>query len=125
MRILVGDDDENVRTVIRTALVRNLGASVVEARNGSECLQELLRIHCDLVLLDVRMPVMDGMETLRAIRRSGKYSQIPTIMLTGTADEALVREAMALGISAYILKPFSIETLINRVRETAGIAGST
>lgn len=118
MRILVGDDNDNIRAFVRAALVRALGATVLEARNGLECLQELLRVECDLVLLDVRMPVMNGIETLRAIRRSGKYGRIPIIILTGTSDEEYVREAMALGVSAYILKPFTVEALVSRVRET-------
>lgn len=118
MRILVGDDNDNIRTMVRTALVRAFGATVLEARNGIECLQELLRVDCDLVLLDMRMPMMNGIETLRAIRRSGKYARVPIIVLTGTSDEAYVREAMALGVSAYILKPFTIEALVTRVRES-------
>jgi two-component system chemotaxis response regulator CheY len=115
MRILVVDDDANVRSSIRRTLMRKPGAEVIEASDGMSALQILLSQRCDLVMLDVRMPVMDGIQTLRAIRRSPTHGNVPVVMLTGTADEALVLQAIKLGVIEYLVKPVAPTLLYDRV----------
>jgi CheY-like chemotaxis protein len=115
MRILVVDDSANARASISRNLVRGMQAQVLEASDGISALQILLRYRCDLVLLDIRMPEMDGIETLRAIRRSPSHGSVPVVMLTGTSDEEQVVRAIKLGIVDYLVKPVTSELLCERI----------
>ena len=115
MRVLVVDDDSNVRSALRRLLVLKYRAEVVEAEDGSVALQRLLRGGVDLVLLDMHMRTMDGMETLRAIRRSPTHGDTPVIMLTGSSDEGLIRQAISLGVEDYLVKPVDGVLLFSRI----------
>ncbi len=117
MRILVVDDDDAIRASIRRTLGREIDADVSEASNGADALDHLVRYQCDLVLLDIQMPGMNGIKTLQAIRRSPNRAALPVIMLTGTADEQHVREAASLGVQDYMLKPVEPEALVLRLSE--------
>jgi len=115
MRVLVVDDDPNVRSSIRRTLARNSAAEVLEASDGMSALEMLINHPCDLVVLDLRMPVMDGIQTLRAIRRSPTQGSVPVVMLTGIADEAFVTEALKLGVVDYLIKPVPPAELFARI----------
>jgi len=107
-RILIIDDEKNMRWAIKKALEKER-YMIYEASNGQEGLVKLAEIHPDLILLDLRMPIMDGMEALKKIKEINK--DIPVIMLTahGTMESAV--EAMKIGALDYISKPFDIEEL--------------
>jgi len=115
MRILVIDDDAFIRSGLRRLLVRKYGAEVVEASDGVVGLQCLLDVSYDLVLLDLHMRTMDGMETLRAIRRSPKLGSMPVMMLTGDSDESIVANALALGVQDFLIKPVDATILFERI----------
>ncbi len=117
MRILLVDDSAAIRASIRRTLVRECDAEVSEAANGLLALEHLLGNPCDLVLLDLQMPGMDGIKTLQTIRRSPNRNALPVVMLTGTSDEMKVREAVRLGVEAFLLKPIQPETLVRRLAE--------
>lgn len=105
-RILVVDDDENIVTVMRQILT-HLGHEVLVARNGLEGI-ELLKTHdnLDLVLTDIRMPVMDGNDFARYIRNSPEYQDIPIVAITGYSDE--VKSEL---FRSVLPKPFSVQDL--------------
>ena len=115
MRILVIDDDAYIRSGLRRLLVRKYGAEVAEASDGVVGLQCLLDGTYDLVLLDLHMRTMDGMETLRAIRRSPKLGSMPIMMLTGDSDESIVANALALGVQDFLIKPVDATILFERI----------
>ncbi|HZR24645.1 MAG TPA: response regulator [Vicinamibacterales bacterium] len=115
MRVLVVDDDPNIRSALRRLLLFKYHAEVTEAADGSVALQHLLRGTFDLVLLDMHMRTMDGMETLRAIRRSPSHGTTPVIMLTGSSDEDLIKRAIALGVEDYLVKPVDAPLLFARI----------
>ena len=117
-RILVIDDEKNMRWAVRNALVKE-GFEIFEASNGQEGLDNLKDIDPDLVLLDIRMPVMDGIETLTEIKKDNK--DIPVIILTahGTMDMAI--EALKLGALDFISKPFELEKLKVIIRNALSI----
>jgi two-component system chemotaxis response regulator CheY len=115
MRVLVVDDDANVRSALRRLLVLKYRADVTEAEDGSVALQKLLKGSVDLVLLDMHMRTMDGMETLRAIRRSPAHGETPVIMLTGSSDEELIRQAISLNVADYLVKPVDGVLLFGRI----------
>lgn len=112
MKVLVVDDEKNVRRLVGDCL-KNEGIEVIEASGGYECIDYILVDQTiDLVLLDVRMPKMDGFETLKEIKR---IADIPVIFLTGNGDVSMEIKSLKLGAYDYITKPFSYEVLVARV----------
>jgi DNA-binding response OmpR family regulator len=110
--ILTVDDSRAVRTIV-SKQVKDLGFDVQEAEDGQQGLVRLSESACDLVLLDVTMPVMDGPAMLAKMREGG--NKTPVIMLTSESKRAVVAGAMKLGIADYILKPFKPEELRNKI----------
>ncbi len=111
-RILVVDDDAKIRTVVRRGLAYE-GYRVVEAGSGEEGLEKAREHLPDLVILDVMMPGMDGLEVTRRLRSSG--DEIAILMLTAR-DEVKDRvEGLETGADDYLVKPFSFEELLARV----------
>jgi two-component system, OmpR family, KDP operon response regulator KdpE len=113
-RILVVDDDPQIRRAMRTTLTGR-GYEVADARTGEEALEALRSGNYDLVLLDMNMPGMGGIETCRLIRST---SEIAIIMLTVSNSEKDKVEALDAGADDYITKPFSTPELLARIRAT-------
>jgi len=113
-RILVVDDDPQIRRAMRTTLTAR-GYEVADARTGEEALENLRSGAYDLVLLDMNMPGMGGIETCRRIRSA---SDIAIIMLTVSNSEKDKVEALDAGADDYITKPFSTPELLARIRAT-------
>lgn len=110
--ILIVDDEPQIRRVLRTTLTAQ-GYAIVEARDGQEALEKLRSERPDLVLLDVNMPVMDGLEACREMRRD---SDIGIVMLTVRDAEQDKVRALDAGADDYVVKPFGIQELLARVR---------
>lgn len=111
-RIMVVDDDPQIRRVLRTALVAQ-GYEVVDARNGEEALETIRDGKLDLIILDVNMPGMSGIETCRTIRST---SDVVIIMLTVRDAESDKVEALDAGADDYMTKPFGSPELLARIR---------
>lgn len=111
-RILVVDDEPQIRRIMRVTLT-NSGYQVEDAKTGEEALAKLRGFHPDLVLLDINMPGMGGLEACRALR-SGSTAAI--IMLTVHDTEAAKVEALDAGADDFITKPFSTPELLARIR---------
>jgi two-component system, OmpR family, KDP operon response regulator KdpE len=111
-RILVVDDEPQIRRVMRSTLTAE-GYEVHDARTGTDALEELRKDRYDLVLLDVNMPGMDGLETCKLIRAS---SEIAVIMLTVRGSEEDKIAALDAGADDYVTKPFSMPELLARIR---------
>jgi two-component system chemotaxis response regulator CheY len=111
MRAMVVDDEEDVRRLLGLMLSR-LGWEVIEAANGQEALDILHQpTSMDVVLLDWRMPVMDGPSFLKAVRKEPELSRIPVMMLTGLNEMQDVANALQLGAKEYLMKPITQRTL--------------
>jgi two-component system OmpR family response regulator len=110
-RVLVADDEPNIREVISFALER-AGYGVATARNGSEALQQLRRGPVDLIVLDIGMPEMDGLEVCRQIRKS---SDVPILFLSARDEEIDRVLGLEIGGDDYVTKPFSARELVARV----------
>lgn len=111
-RILVVDDADFMRMMLKEILGR-CGHTVLEARNGQECLDILERETVDVCVLDIVMPVMDGIAALRRIRE--EHPGIRTIMLSAMSRESCVKQARQLGADAFVVKPFQEQCLTERI----------
>jgi EAL domain-containing protein (putative c-di-GMP-specific phosphodiesterase class I)/DNA-binding NarL/FixJ family response regulator len=114
-RVLIADDDASMRALLETVLQRE-GYETVSTTNGRDALARLGEQAIDLVLLDVDMPFLDGLRTLRAIRANDRFRTLPVILVTGSIDEAERIRALETGADDYIGKPIPIRELVARVR---------
>ena len=115
MRILIVDDEPQITRVLRTSLQSN-GHEVTVAQDGAEALAKFMKAQPDLVITDLAMPGMDGIELTREIR---ERSQVPVIVLSVRNQDASKVAALDEGADDYITKPFSIQELMARVRVQA------
>lgn len=120
--VLVVDDDPDVRQLVEMKL-RLDGIETIAVTNGVEALDALEKSHIDLVVLDVMMPVMDGIETCSRIREIEAFADLPVIMLTAKAQAGDIHEGFATGATDYVVKPFSPRELLSRVRGNLARAG--
>lgn len=115
-RILLVDDDRDVRHVISLSLGRVGKMEVVEAHSGHDAIERLRRATFDAIVLDVMMPGLDGPETLARIRDEFGDIDTPVIFITAKLQPAEVHRLTAIGASAVIAKPFDPMTLPDEVR---------
>jgi len=113
-RILVADDDVDVRTLVVLKL-KSSGHEVLSVENGAEAVESCRANRPDLVVLDLMMPGMSGLQACEAIRSDPSLSSTPVILLTARAQEADVDAGMKSGADEYLTKPFSPRELATRV----------
>lgn len=111
--LFVDDEAEFLQTMLKRLIRRQL--NVIGAASGEEALELLNRQTTDLVVLDVRMPGMDGIETLRKIKKT--FPLIEVIMLTGHANVEVAVEGMELGAFDYLMKPVDIDELVFKLQD--------
>jgi two-component system chemotaxis response regulator CheY len=111
--VLIVEDDAATRRLYKFMLT-NGGYPVVEAEDGVAALEQLAKHHIDLVITDMNMPRMDGMELIQAIRRD--YSDIHVILITAFGTPDTEKQARRIGANDYLAKPFDFEELERRVR---------
>jgi len=113
--VLVVDDSAAMRALLGLAL-RTAGFDVVEAQDGRDALSKFTDRQVDLIVSDCIMPIMDGMTFVREIKRNPDLRGIPIIMLTTESQKAQIEAGRALGVQAWIVKPFKPENFIAAVR---------
>ncbi len=114
-KILIVDDSLTIRLVVTNAF-QPFDCIVCEAANGEEGLAVARSERPDLILLDLNMPVMDGIAMLKTLRADPELKSTPVIMLTAESDRENIFHITKLGVSDYILKPFSQSLLLERAR---------
>lgn len=112
--ILVADDERDIRQLVKFTLEYN-NHEVLMAKNGEDALELLYKHKPDLVLLDVRMPRLNGYEVCRTIKKDPNYQTIPVLFLSAKGQDAEVQEGLATGADGYIVKPFSPDQLIEYI----------
>lgn len=112
-RILTVDDDEDIRSLIRASLENEF--EVVEASDGLDCLQKMEIAEPDFVILDVMMPLMNGLKTCGAIRRDSRFGSVPILLLSALTSHAEIREGYTAGANLYLTKPFDPARLLKMV----------
>jgi two-component system chemotaxis response regulator CheY len=117
LRALVVDDSSVMRKIVARALQQGGIAigQIIEAGNGSEALDILRQQKVDLVLSDINMPVMDGLEFVRQLRSLDNAQGVPVVMITTEGSEAHVLEAISYGARGYIRKPFTPDQMRQHV----------
>lgn len=120
MRILVVDDFSTMRKIIKNIL-RQLGYNnVVESDDGTTAWETLNRDNIDFIISDWNMPQMTGIELLRKVRGSEEYATTPFLMVTAEAQQENIIEAVQAKVSNYIVKPFTPETLAQKIDKIFG-----
>ena len=112
--ILIVEDNKDMRSYIRTLLEREY--CLFEAENGQEALETIQHHNVDLIVSDLMMPVMDGLELSRRIKENLATSHIPFLMLTAIRSEAQEKESYKIGVDEYLCKPFDADMLLLRIR---------
>lgn len=112
-KILVADDEPDNQTFLILAL-EHVGHEVVSAEDGAEAVEQALKEVPDLILMDVRMPVLDGYEACRRIRAAPSLQHVPVVLLSVRGEEA-VQKGLDAGALEYVVKPFALERLLGRV----------
>ncbi len=113
-KVLVADDHAETVALIRDALTRH-GYDVIEAGNGAECLEKVEESEPDLIILDVHMPVLNGFDALRLLRKRAQ-ANLPVIILSGRGDLQDVRKGWKRGADIYLTKPVRVGAIVAAVR---------
>jgi DNA-binding response OmpR family regulator len=116
MHILVAEDDELILKTIEHKLLKE-GYEVILTRNGKEAIDTIQNTEVDLIITDIMMPFASGIEILSAVKATGK--SIPVIMLSSMGQEEVILNAFDLGASDFIVKPFSPNELMLRIKRFA------
>ena len=120
-RILTVDDSKMVRIMVGKVL-QPYACVLLEASNGAEALEVVRRDKPDLILLDYTMPVMDGLDTMTALRADPALQAIPVIMLTAEGSKDVMVKMANLGVRDYLVKPFKNEVLLERVGRVVALS---
>ena len=121
--VLVADDDAELRVVLRQMLARH-GYRVIEAANGREAIEAASREPLDLVLLDLRLPLVHGHDVIRALRQNEATARIPIIVLSGIVGERHSLESLVLGANMFLTKPAEPEALVREINRLVGQKGA-
>jgi two-component system, chemotaxis family, chemotaxis protein CheY len=110
--VLITDDSKTTQMLVQTTLQRLRDVQFRTAENGREALTVLAREPVDLLVTDINMPEMDGIELVREVRKSHPREKLPILIITAKGEEDARGEGMALGANAYVLKPISGRELL-------------
>jgi two-component system chemotaxis response regulator CheY len=117
--IMTADDSPSMRQLVGFTL-REAGFDVVEGADGNEALAKLCTTQAHMLITDLNMPNMDGIELIRRVRALPQYKYIPIIMLTTESDDAKKQAGRAAGASGWIVKPFRAEQLVMVAKKFLG-----
>ena len=117
MKVLVVDDMSTMRRIVKNILKQLGFTNLEEAENGQDALGKLKTENYGFVVSDWNMPVMMGIDMLRAIRADEKLKHIPVLMVTAEAQKENLMEAIQAGVSNYIVKPFTAETMQEKINK--------
>jgi len=120
MKVLIVDDFATMRRILRNILKQIGFTDITEADDGVTGLKELKKEKYDLVLCDWNMPEMPGIDLLKALKADEQLKNIPFVMVTAEAQKDNILEAVKTGVSSYIVKPFTAETVNEKLNKVFG-----
>ena len=116
-KIMIADDMQIMRRLLKSALMKAGFENITEACNGEELLHKLDNEAFDIIICDWDMPRLSGIEALRQIRNHETHKNIPFVMVTAVAEAAQVKQAIEAGISDYIIKPIKPEHFVDKIKK--------
>ncbi|HYD43421.1 MAG TPA: response regulator [Anaeromyxobacter sp.] len=116
LHALVVDDSPAMRKQLSYALQRVMGMDATEAGDGADAWRKLATSTFDILITDINMPLMDGLKLVSLVRSGGPHQRIPIVVITTESAEADRRRAMALGASAYLVKPVQAQQVVETVK---------
>lgn len=121
-RVLVADDEPHIGRIVKTKLEQGPFAVTLVHDGGAAIAALEAQPDIQVVVLDLMMPVLDGLGVLRRLREDARWKSLPCVILTAAGQEEQHAQAMALGVSEFMTKPFSPKRLYARVSELAGVS---
>ncbi|MGH2727939.1 MAG: response regulator [Actinomycetota bacterium] len=112
---LIVEDESDLRLMTRMILESRPGFEVLEAENGAEALALLDRATIDLVLLDIRLPDMEGWDILERLTEQGRFPALPVVMVSAHSTPSTAERALREGVRAYVTKPFTSDELFDAI----------
>ncbi len=116
MRVLIVEDDPIARKIISLYLIQG-GHEVVEAENGLEALEKVGTTSVDLIITDLNMPYMDGIELIKYLKENPTYQKIPVILISTEAGDREKQKAIDVGAEAYLTKPLTSDLLLRTIED--------
>jgi len=120
MKVMIVDDFATMRRILRNILKQIGFKNIIEAEDGKHALKELKKEKVDLIMCDWNMPEMPGIELLKNIRSDDELKEIPFVMVTAEAQKDNILEAVKSGVSNYVVKPFTAETITEKLYKIFG-----
>ncbi len=120
MKVLIVDDFATMRRILRNILKQIGFTNIAEADDGSTALKELKKEKYDLILCDWNMPEMPGIDLLNTMRSDDELKGIPFVMVTAEAQKDNIVGAVKAGVNSYIVKPFTAETINDKLKKVFG-----
>ncbi len=117
--ILIVDDDDMTLTLLRDVLEAD-GYNVIEAENGEKAIESAIKEKPDLIMMDIQMPVMSGLEATRILKADAATRMIPIIAVTALAMKGQDQVSLEAGCDSYVSKPFKLDVLCGKVRDYLG-----
>jgi two-component system chemotaxis response regulator CheY len=117
MKVLIVDDFATMRRILKNVLKQIGFTNINEADDGKTALKELKKERYDLILCDWNMPEMTGLELLNRVRSDNELGKIPFVMVTAEAQKDNILEAVKAGVSNYVVKPFTLETISEKLEK--------
>ena len=114
MNILIADDELRLRKIVSTFLKKN-NYNVTEVANGEQAVSAMRAQRFDLVILDITMPIMSGLEACQVIKSDPVLKDVPIVLLTASVSAEERAKSVEIGVSGYITKPFSPKDLIDKI----------
>ena len=118
--ILVVDDSATVRKFMNQVL-HTLGHNIIEAKDGIDAIQLMAKHKIDLVIADLNMPRMNGIDLIQSIRENPDQLDLPIIMLTTEADDESRKKAISIGANVFLVKPASPQVIVYKVNSLLGV----
>lgn len=116
-KILIVDDSPTIRKMVRASLQGLESSEFMEASTGLEAIEQLAVARVELIVLDLNMPDMHGIDVLKFVRRSPHYNTVPIVVLTTRGDETSRQTAKQAGATTYLTKPFAPQALARAVQD--------
>jgi two-component system, chemotaxis family, chemotaxis protein CheY len=120
MKVMIVDDFATMRRILRNILKQIGFKNIIEAEDGKHALKELKKEKVDLIMCDWNMPEMPGIELLKNVRSDDELKKIPFVMVTAEAQKDNILEAVKSGVSNYVVKPFTAETITEKLNKIFG-----